>query len=171
MSEHDDIQIFQCLTFQLDSEEYAVDVGKVREVLDCASITKVPQAPDFMLGVINLRGSVVPVVDLRLKFGLPPLADRSRACIIVMEVLVDDEPTIVGSLADSVREVLDIRSDQIEPPPRIGTRLRTDFIRGMGKRDEHFVIVLEIDEIFSEDEMAAVQESGEEFSEPSASCA
>jgi purine-binding chemotaxis protein CheW len=147
----------QYLTFVLDREVFALDIGKVREVLDYTTVTKVPQTPDFMRGVINLRGNVVPVVDMRLKFGISATENTVNTCIIIVEVTVDGETTVLGAMADSVQEVLDLEADQIEPPPRIGTRVRTDFIRGMGKRDDQFIMILDIDRIFSLDELAAVQ--------------
>ena len=147
----------QYLTFKLDDEVFALDITKVREVLDFTTVTKVPRTPDFMRGVINLRGSVVPVVDLRLKFGMTKTEKTVNTCIIIVEVNVDNETTILGALADSVQEVMDLEPDHIEPAPKIGTKLRTDFIKGMGKRDEHFVILLDIDKVFSTDELALVQ--------------
>jgi purine-binding chemotaxis protein CheW len=149
----------QYLTFTLDEEVFALDIGKVREVLDYTTVTKVPQTPDFMRGVINLRGNVVPVVDMRLKFGISATENTVNTCIIIVEVTVDGETTVLGAMADSVQEVLDLEADQIEPPPRIGTRMRTEFIRGMGKREEQFIMILDIDRIFSIDELAAVQET------------
>ncbi len=147
----------QYLTFKLDDEVFALDIAKVREVLDFTTVTKGPRTPDFMRGVINLRGSVVPVVDLRLKFGMTKTEKTVNTCIIIVEVNVDNETTILGALADSVQEVMDLEPDHIEPAPKIGTKLRTDFIKGMGKRDEHFVILLDIDKVFSTDELALVQ--------------
>ncbi|ACM20619.1 scaffold protein CheW associated with MCPs of class 34H [Geotalea daltonii FRC-32] len=147
----------QYLTFTLDDEVFALDIGKVREVLDYTTVTKVPQTPDFMRGVINLRGNVVPVVDMRLKFAINATENTVNTCIIIVEVAVDGEVTILGAMADSVQEVLDLEPDQIEPPPRIGTKMRTDFISGMGKRDEQFIMILDIDRIFSGEELAAVQ--------------
>jgi len=147
----------QFLTFRLGQETFAVDVTKAREVLDYVPPTRVPQTPRFMLGVINLRGGVVPVIDMRQKFGLAPVERTRDTCIIVLEIAVDGETTVVGALADSVREVLELGAEQIEPPPRIGTRLNTEFIKGMGKRDEEFLILLNIDRVFSTDEIALVQ--------------
>ncbi len=147
----------QYLTFKLDREIFALDITKVREVLDFTSITKVPRTPPFMRGVINLRGSVVPVVDLRLKFGMPKTEQTVNTCIIITEVTVDGDITILGALADSVQEVLDIGSGHIEPAPKIGTKLRTDFIKGMGKHNDRFVLILDIDKVFSTDELAVVQ--------------
>lgn len=146
----------QYLTFQLDGEVFALEIGKVREVLDFSSVTRVPRTPAFMRGVINLRGSVVPVIDMRLKFDMERTTETVNTCIIIVEVELDGETSVLGALADSVQEVVDLESDQIEPPPRIGTRLRTDFIRGMGKHDEQFIIILDIDKVFSVDELVAV---------------
>jgi purine-binding chemotaxis protein CheW len=151
------IEMTQYLTFKLEDEVFALDISKVREVLDFTSITKVPKTPEFMRGVINLRGSVVPVVDLRLKFGMSRTEKTVNTCIIITEVTVDNETTVLGALADSVQEVMDLGPDHIEPAPKIGTRLNTEFIRGMGKRDNTFVIILDIDKVFSVDELALVQ--------------
>ena len=149
----------QYLTFRLGEEIFALDIAKVREVLDYTNITKVPRTPEFMRGVINLRGNVVPVVDMRLKFGMTKTEQTVNTCIIIVEISVDGDTTVLGALSDSVQEVLDLGPDQIEPAPRIGTRLRTEFIRGMGKRDDHFVIILDIDKIFTADELSLVQET------------
>ncbi len=145
------------VTFRLDEEVYGLDIGKVREVLDFTTVTKVPQTPDFMRGVINLRGTVVPVVDLRLKFGMTITESTVDTRIVIVEITVDGEVTVLGSLADSVREVIELEPEQVNPAPRIGTRLKTEFIRGMGRKDEEFIIILDIDKVFSADELAAVQ--------------
>ena len=152
----------QYLTFSLADEIFAVDVAQVREILDQIQITRVPQMPEFMLGVINLRGSVVPVVDLRRKFGMASVAANRDNCIVVMEVDFGGELTVVGALADAVQEVLDLGADQIEPPPRLGTKLKTEFIHGMGKKGEQFVILLNIDKIFSSDELHVLHGSANE---------
>jgi purine-binding chemotaxis protein CheW len=146
----------QYLTFNLNDEIFAVDISKVREVLDFTVITKVPLTPEFMRGVINLRGSVVPVVDLRLKFSMSKTEKTVNTCVIIVEVTVDGETTVLGALADSVQEVLDLDPDHIEPAPKIGTRLNTEFIRGMGRRDNRFIIILDIDKVFSTSELALV---------------
>ena len=148
----------QYLTFKLGDEIFALDVAKVREILDFTTVTKVPQTPDFMRGVINLRGSVVPVVDMRLKFGMSSTERTVNTCIVVVEVDLDGETIILGALADSVQEVIDLEPDQIEPAPKIGTKLRTDFIRGMGKNDSRFIMILDIDKVFSLDELSTVQD-------------
>ncbi len=158
----------QYLTFKLGEEVYAVDISKVREVLDFTTVTKVPRTPDFMRGVINLRGSVVPVVDLRLKFGMQGTENTVNTCIIIMEVRVDSETTILGALADSVQEVIDLDTEHIEPAPRIGTKLKTEFITGMGKQNDRFIIILDIDKIFSTNELALVQEGQADAAEAAA---
>jgi len=147
----------QYLTFKLGDEVFALDITKVREVLDVTTITRVPRTPAFMRGVINLRGSVVPVVDLRLKFGMEKTDQTVNTCIIITEVTVDNETTILGALADSVQEVMDLDPEHIAPAPRIGTKLKTEFIKGMGKQGDRFVIILDIDRVFSVEELAMVQ--------------
>ena len=152
----------QYLTYKLADEVFALDIGKVREVLDFTTVTKVPRTPEFMRGVINLRGSVVPVVDLRLKFGMPKTEKTVDTCVIITEVTVDNETTVLGALADSVQEVLDLEADHIEPAPKIGTRLRTEFIKGMGKHNGNFIIILDIDRVFSAEDLALVQDGQNE---------
>lgn len=143
----------QYLTFGLGSETFAINVERVREVLDTANVTQVPQTPDYMLGVINLRGSVVPVVDMRVKFGMETAEKTVDTCIVVLEIAVGGDIVVVGALADSVREVLDISADKIEPPPRLGTKLNTDFIQGMGNCNGEFVVILNVDQTFTCEEL------------------
>ena len=145
------------LTFDLAGEEFGVRVLKVREIMGLQEITPVPQTASHVKGVINLRGNVVPVVDMRLKFGMPATEKGVNTCIIIVEVTVDDETTVLGALAYSVREVLDLEPEQIEQAPRIGTRLNIDFIRGMGKHGDGFVMILNINKVFSADELAACE--------------
>jgi purine-binding chemotaxis protein CheW len=152
----------QYLTFKLDQEVYAVDITQVREVLDFMDVTRVPRMPDFMKGVINLRGGVVPVVDLRLKFDMTVTEKTVDTCIIIMEITLDGETTPLGALADSVQEVISLEPDQIEPPPKIGTRLESEFIKGMGKKNDEFIIILDIDRVFSEEELSVLQAAEEE---------
>ena len=147
----------QYLTFKLADEVFAFDVAKVREILELTSITKVPQTPDFMRGVINLRGSVVPVIDLRLNFGMQCTEQTVNTCIIVVEVNLNGEILVLGVLADSVQEVVEMEPDHIEPPPQLGTKLNTEFIKGMGKVDNTFVMILDIDKVFSSDELSEIQ--------------
>ncbi|NIR94791.1 MAG: purine-binding chemotaxis protein CheW [Gammaproteobacteria bacterium] len=155
----------QYLTFCLGNETFAVDVAKTREVIDGINITDVPQTPDYMLGVINLRGGVVPVIDMRRKFSMEAKEHTVETCIIVLEVNVEGEAVIVGALADSVSEVLEIKAGQIEPPPRLGSKLNTEFIQGMGNIDDNFVILLDIDKVFSVEELELVREMNDERDE------
>jgi len=161
MSEKSKNETNQYLTFHLDAERFSLDISQVREVLDFTSVTKVPRTPDFMRGVINLRGGVVPVIDLRLKMGMPETVKTVNTRVIIVEVMVDAEATVLGVMADSVEEVCDIEPDKISPPPKIGTRLKTEFIRGMGKLGDDFIIILDIDKVFSSDELAIVSEMGD----------
>ncbi|MFZ2958681.1 MAG: chemotaxis protein CheW [Candidatus Ozemobacteraceae bacterium] len=147
----------QYLTFKLGEEVFAVDVAQVREILDFTTVTKVPQTPEFMRGVINLRGSVVPVVDMRLKFGMSKTEKSVNTCIVVVEVNLENETLVIGALADSVQEVVELEAGQIEPPPKIGSRLKVEFLKGMGKRDERFIMILDIDKVFNASEIAVAQ--------------
>ena len=147
----------QYLTFKLDSELFAIDVAKVREILDFTPATKVPGTPAFMPGIINVRGNVIPVVDMRLKFGMSRTEKTVDTCIVVLEISVDNETTIVGALVDSVEEVFELEPKQIVPPPSIGTRWRSEFLRGIGKHSDNLIIILDIDRIFTSDEMAVFQ--------------
>ena len=156
----DTIETKQYLTFKLGDEMFAINVGQVREVLDITTITKVPRAPGFMRGVINVRGSVVPVVDLRLKFDMEKSESTVDSRIVVMELFLDNDQTVIGAMADSVHDVMDLETENIEPPPNIGARWRTEFIKGIGKNNEEFIIVLDIDQIFSTDELSLLQETG-----------
>jgi purine-binding chemotaxis protein CheW len=146
----------QYLTFTLDNEQYAIGVSKVREVLEHTKITRLPRTAEFMKGIINLRGAGVPVIDLRLKFGLPETPITKDTSIIVMEVESLDGSVVVGALADAVHEVVDIEEGSIEPAPRFGTRLAAEFIKGVGKRDEAFIILLDIDRIFNAEEISVL---------------
>ncbi len=151
-------EVTQYLTFKLGEEIFGVDVSQVQEILEMIPITRIPQTPPFMKGVINVRGKVVPIVDLRLKFGMEEEESTVDTCIVVVEVAMEGETLVLGAIADSVDEVIDQQSDQIEPPPRIGTNLNTEFIKGMGKRDDHFIIILDINKIFSTAEITIVKE-------------
>ena len=143
----------QYLTFKLDHELFAVDIGKVREVLEFTTMTKVPRTPDFMRGVINLRGNVVPVVDMRLKLGLTMTVKTVDTCVVISEVAVDGERTVLGALVDSVQEVIDLDSGNVAPPPHLGSRIDASVIRGMGKREDQFIMILDLDRVFTADEL------------------
>jgi len=151
----------QYLTFGLGEEEFALEITKVREVMDYTAITKVPRMPEFLSGVINLRGNVVPVIDLRLKLGMSATERTVDTCIVIMEIEVDGELIDMGALTDSVQEVVDLDPAQIEPPPRLGTKLNTEFIQGMGKRDDKFLIILNIDKVLAGDELELIHDKSE----------
>jgi len=153
--------VTQYLSFKLGEEVFALDISKVREVLDFTTVTKVPQTPDYMRGVINLRGGVVPVVDMKLKFGMEETRQTVNTCIIIVEVELEGEYVVLGALADSVQEVFDLKPENIEPAPKIGTQLNTDFLKGMGKKNDEFILLLDIDRVFTADEISLVQSMGE----------
>lgn len=148
----------QYMTFKLGDELFAINVSQVREVLEVLQITKVPTAPAYMRGVVNVRGQAIPVVDLRLRFGLPSIADTVHTRVIVMELSLDGETAVIGGLADSVHEVIELEPGNINPPPRIAMRWRTDFILGMGKRGDDFIIILDVNAVFSSEELVANSE-------------
>lgn len=146
------------LSFQLGDEMFAADVGKVLEILELCPITKVPRSPSYMRGVINLRGKVLPVLDTRIKFGMPATEDNVDTCIVVLDVDMDGESLHLGALVDSVEEVLELGSADIEPPPSLGSKFNPEYIHGMVKRDENFIMILEVDKVFSTDELVIAQE-------------
>ena len=147
----------QYMTFKLGDELFAIDVAQVREVLEVSQVTKVPTAPAYMRGVVNVRGQATPAVDLRLRFGLPKGTDTVHTRIIVMELDLDGETAVLGGIADSVHEVIELEPANIDPPPRIAMRWRTDFILGMGKRGEDFIIILDVNAVFSSEDLALVR--------------
>jgi len=146
----------QYLTFDLEKELFGLDIDSVREVLEVAEITKVPHTRDYMRGIINVRGHAVPVVDLRLKFGLMAGEMTVDSCIIIVEVQIDGESMVLGLLVDGVEEVLELGEESIEPPPRFGTSINARFMRGIGKQEEKFIIILDIQEVFSDDELSDI---------------
>jgi purine-binding chemotaxis protein CheW len=158
----------QYITFKLGDELFAINVSQVREVLEVSQITRVPSAPDYMRGVVNVRGKAIPVVDLRRKFGLAPVADTVHTRIVVMELEIDGEPTVIGGMADSVHEVIELEPSQINPPPRIAMRWRTELIKGMGRRGDEFTIILDIDAVFSSEDLAVAVSAAAEDCVPSA---
>ncbi len=160
----------QYLTFRLGDEIFALGIFEVREVLEYRPVTRVPRTPPFMEGVINLRGSVVPVVDLHMKFGTGRTEKTSDTCIVITELEFDGETMHIGALADSVEEVFAMDDADVEPPPRMGTHLDVEFIKGMGKRGDDFVIILDVSRVFSPEEMMAVI-SSEPAADPAADTA
>ncbi len=144
------------LTFALASEEYGLEILKVREIIGYMDITAVPQTPDHVKGVINLRGQVIPVVDLRAKFGMDTTEVTEQTCIIVVEIAQNDRKFNTGIVVDHVQEVLDIAADSIEPAPQFGSRVNTDFILGMGKIGDSVKILLDIDKVLTSDDIASL---------------
>lgn len=149
------------ITFRLGEELFAITVGQVREILEMSPITKVPTAPEYMRGVVNVRGKAIPVADLRLKFGLAPAAGTHSTRIVVMELAVDGETAVIGGIADSVHEVIEIEPGQISPPPRLAMRWRSELIRGMHRRGDEFIIILDIQAVFSSEDAALTQSETE----------
>ncbi len=149
------------LTFKLEGETFALNVAQVREILDLSTITKVPCAPEFMRGVTNVRGSVVPVMDLRMKFGMPHTESTQDTRIIIMEITLQEKTIVLGAVADAVNDVLELEPNQIEDPPAIGSRRHSEFIRGIGKHEDRFIIILDIDQVFSSNELVMVQDKAE----------
>jgi purine-binding chemotaxis protein CheW len=149
------------LTFLMANEKYGLEILKVREIMGMMDVTTVPTTPAFVRGVINLRGKVIPVVDLRLKFGLEAKEDTQRTCIIVVHLTHTAQEMTMGIIVDEVSDVLDIDQNQIEPPPSFGANIRTDFILGMGKIDQKVMTMLDIDRVLSEQEIALVESSAE----------
>jgi purine-binding chemotaxis protein CheW len=147
------LEPLQLLTFLLDKEIYGTDISQIQEVLEYRKVTPVPRTPDFMLGVINLRGNVVPIVDLCCQFDMNIIDTTVDTCIVIVDVMVDGENTQMGILVDAVREVITLGEGQISPPPRIGSRIDTGFISGMGKRDEEFIVILNLPRVLSKNQL------------------
>lgn len=146
----------QYLTFFLAGEEYAITILQVTDIIECGVVTRVPGTPPWIRGVHNLRGTVVPVIDLAIKFGLPATEITRRTCVVIVELRVDDEAVIMGVMADSVHQVVDFTAEQIQPAPSFGPRVRASFLLGMASTsDARFVLLLDIDRIFSSDEILA----------------
>ncbi len=155
----------QYLTFVLGGEMYAIAILSVKEIIDYGNLTVVPMMPECIRGVINLRGAVVPVVDLARRFSSGSTEITRRSCIVIVEVETDGEHQDVGVIVDAVSEVLEIRHDQIEPTPAFGAKIRTDFIQGMGKVDGRFVIVLNVNRVLSTEDLAMLGRApGQELS-------
>jgi len=141
------------LTFSLADEEYGLEILKVREIIGIMDITAVPQMPPYVKGVINLRGKVIPVIDLRLKFGLEPAEYTDQTCIVVVDI-----GTLTGIIVDTVQEVLDIDESQIDPPPPLGASVDTSFVLGMGKIKDDVKILLDIDKVLNAEELRQIEE-------------
>jgi purine-binding chemotaxis protein CheW len=153
------LQPAQYITFRLGEELFAINVAQVREVLDLTLITKVPMSPPYMRGVVNVRGTAIPVVDLRLRFGLPPVTETVNTRILVLELEIEGETAVVGGMADSVHDVIELEPDQINPPPTNAMKWRSEFIQGMGRRGDEFIILLDINGVFWVSELPSTQHS------------
>ncbi|NHB69078.1 chemotaxis protein CheW [Perlabentimonas gracilis] len=159
MSNEKDTKINSYLSFKLGDEEFAAHASKVLNILELSKITVVPQAPEYMKGVINLRGTVLPVIDTRIKFGMSPTEYTTNTCIIVMDIVVDNESVKLGALVDAVQAVLEIEPSQIMPAPSIGSRYRSEFIDGVTSINDRFVMILDMDAIFSSDDLTSLVET------------
>ncbi len=146
------------LTFRLDSEEYGLEILKVREIIGLMDITSVPKTPDFVRGIINLRGSVIPVLDLKKKFEMGAIEDTEETCVIVVEVSLGGNAVMMGIIVDAVSEVLDIKEDEIEDAPAFGTNVNTRFILGIGKVKDEVKILLDIDEVLTSTDVAMLDD-------------
>jgi len=142
-------EINSYLTFNLGDEEFALHVNKVLNILELAPITQVPKAPDYMKGVINLRGMVLPVIDTRLRFGMSETVYTDKTCIVVLELMFDNDKVYVGALVDQVVAVLEIENKQIQPPPSIGDKYKSQFISGMVNVDDKFIMILDMEKLFT----------------------
>lgn len=163
----------QYLTFFVGGDEYAVGILRIREILEFAGATRVPGAPPGILGVINLRGKVVPVVDLAAKFELPPAELTRRTCVVIVDIEVESTATVIGLVTDSVSQVIELAEGRIEPPPSFGTRAAAAFLKGVGKHGDRFVLILDVDELLSENERLAqsLLEDSNPVAEPAAAIA
>jgi purine-binding chemotaxis protein CheW len=156
IQEKEEVVQQQYLTFFLADEEYAINIQRVREIIEYTAVTKVPKVPEWIRGVINLRGSVVPVVDLAVRFGLKERSVTKTTCIVIVEVEQDSERTVMGVIADAVNQVIDLAPKDIEEPPAFGTRVRLEYLVGMGKLGKKFALILNIDRVLSTAELLTV---------------
>lgn len=163
-------EVRQYLTFRLGDESYAMDIAHVREILRFETITRVPSTPTFIRGVINLRGRVVPVVDLGLKLGLPPCGETRWTCIVIVETTIDGEATLMGVMTDAVSAVVELAASDIEPPPPFGTQLRLDHLLGLCRHGDGFAMLLDVERVLSASELlvATAAASAAEEGEPEA---
>lgn len=153
----------QYLTFQLAGESFAIGILSIKEIIEYHALTEVPMMPACVRGVINLRGAVVPVMDLLARFGRPTSEVTKRTCIVIVEVQAEDERQVIGVVVDAVNEVIDIDTADIEPPPTFGANIRTDFIQGMGKVKGRFVILLDVRHVLSIDDIQTATAAGREL--------
>jgi len=146
------------LTFTLGKDMFALDIAGVREILDMTDITRIPQTPPAVRGVVNVRGAAVPVIDLRLRFGMEEAQRTVNTRIVIVEIHSGEGVTVLGAIADSVKEVLEMDPESIAPPPSMGASVKTDFLRGIGKSNGRFVLILDIAKVLRTDEVLALGE-------------
>jgi purine-binding chemotaxis protein CheW len=156
IKEKEEVVQQQYLTFFLADEEYAINIQRVKEIIEYTTVTKVPKVPEWIRGVINLRGNVVPVVDLTVRFGLGACPVTKTTCIVIVEVEQDAERTVMGVIADAVNQVIDLAPKDIEEPPSFGTRVRLEYLFGMGKLGKKFALILNIDSVLNNTELLTV---------------
>lgn len=149
----------QYLTFMLSGQTFAIDILSVKEIIEYSELTEIPMMPDFIRGVFNLRGVVVAVIDLAARFGRAKSEVSRRSCIVIVELAGENETQVVGVMVDAVNEVLDLSAQQIGPAPSFGAKLRADFIAGMGRIDNHSLLILRIDKVLSMDELILLSEA------------
>jgi len=152
----------QYLTFMIGGEEYAVSLLKVKEIIEYDTVTEVPKTPAWIRGVINLRGSVVPVIDLAVKFRQAPSVAGKLTCIVITEVQCEGEMTLMGIMADSVRQVIDLKPQEIEAPPTFGTRVKVDYLLGMARSGKKFCLILDTEKVLSTEDLLELPDSVEE---------
>src|SRR5580704_7517066 len=159
-----ELNVQQYLTFMIGREEYAVSLLKVKEIIEYDTVTQVPKTPEWIRGVINLRGSVVPVIDLAVKLRQPPSVTGKLTCIVITEVQCGDEAAVMGIMADSVRQVIDLKPQDIEEPPTFGTRVKVDYLLGMARSGKKFCLLLDTEKVLSSDELLELPDIAEEAS-------
>lgn len=165
MTEPDHIESLQVLSFELDNDHFAIEIGIIQEVIEYRKVTRVPRCPDFMQGVINLRGQVIPVVDLRVYFGMTAKAPDLDTCIIIIDINIDDEHCAIGIIADSVQEVVEFDVSEIRPAPKIGLSVDNRFIYGMVEQGQHIMVLLSVQKVFNADELHEMIDSSSVLTE------
>jgi len=156
----------QYLTFMIAGEEYAISLLRVKEIIEYDTVTPVPKTPEWVRGVINLRGSVVPVIDLAVKFRLPASVAGRLTCIVITEVECGGEATIMGVMADSVRQVIDLKPENVEHPPTFGTRVKVDYLNGMARSGKKFCLILNTEKVLSTDELLELSDAVDQPADP-----
>ena len=150
------VELKSYLSFKVGEEFFAINAKYIHNIIELTSITKVPNSPEFMLGIINLRGQAIPVVDTRIQFGMIPTPVTASSCIVILEVVINGEPILIGSLVDAVSEVIEIEKEQILPTPDIGGKYKSEFIAGVIQSEDTFIMILNIQELIASNDMASI---------------